>query len=487
MQLTKSQIRTILQNVPEGSSHLDVFKGLSNRGFTFEGIDPAQTDSFFQSQEPEEPKGLVGRHFQRETERAGDIVETAKNIGGTLKEAGKGIVRAEKDAISGKRSPIKAGFDIAASVAGGVTGVAGDIVTGIAKTLLPQETEDKIAKTFEGGVEKVIKKEGVQTLINAYSNLDEDTKQDIKTGATLGATLLEIATFGGARAVTPTIERVVKEAVDSIEQQAGKVLTTVGKAKESLPSIGKGTDLDVALVNITPRANELTPTDFKRLTEQNRIQPKTKTQPAQVILTEEEKRVAGKFSEVIKKDPVETTIGINNKIVDIDNEVGTFLKENDSIFNGGELRNKLTNSLEDISDLTVDEKRLTKVKAELIDRFVDSVKSKNMSGLWIARKEFDQAIETAFKGSPSVQKDIKKGLRNSVQEFIAEGTPSDAYNSFMADMRGLYGLRDTAVLKAGKEKSLSGLTAWAKENPVKAKALGIVAGGTLFTLFNPFD
>ena len=186
-------------------------------------------------------------------------------------------------------------------------------------------------------------------------------------------------------------------------------------------------DQNKLLEYVTPKTKELTPTEYEKLLAQGRITPKTATEPTKYVLSEAEKQTALRFSNVIDKDPTKTILNINNEISSIDDDVGRFLRENNGIFNKGEVRNFVRSSIEDITDITIDEKRLTKAKDLLADNFIKSIKKGDMESLWLARKDFDQQIEKAFSGSPTLQKELKIGLRNAVQDFISENTPDTVY------------------------------------------------------------
>ena len=52
------------------------------------------------------------------------------------------------------------------------------------------------------------------------------------------------------------------------------------------------------------------------------------------------------------KTRLKTILNINNGISSIDDDVGRFLRENNGIFNKGEVRNFVRSSIEDITDIT---------------------------------------------------------------------------------------------------------------------------------------
>lgn len=233
---------------------------------------------------------------------------------------------------------------------------------------------------------------------------------------------------------------------------------------------------------ITPNPKDLTPTEYEDLLNRGKISPKTATSPARYILSDEEKLVAKKYKNIFTSDdPVKNTESIIDEISKKDAEVGTFLKKNNGIFNTGELKNSLSEKLAGIDDLTIDEKRLLKLKKSTIDNFIKGLKKNDMETLWKSRKEFDRTIEKAFSGSPTLQNTIKKEFRNGIQDFIAERTPEGVYKTSMKEMSQLFNLKDIVNTKAVKEKGLNAIQLWIKRNPTKAKTIGTIAGGGAIT------
>lgn len=223
---------------------------------------------------------------------------------------------------------------------------------------------------------------------------------------------------------------------------------------------------------VTPRTKDLTPTEYEDLLRQRRITPKTATTPPQYIHSKGELATAEKYKDLLQSgDPVKNNNNILNEITKQDDEVGKFLDKNNRSFNGGELKNFLTKKMDKIDDLTIDETRLTKAKKALIDTFTRGVEKKNMKNLWITRKAFDRQIESAFRGSPSLQKEVKLALRNGVQDFIAERTPEGVYKGYMKDMSNLFRLQENVSGIATKEKGINMLQAWIRQNPTKSKVL----------------
>lgn len=244
---------------------------------------------------------------------------------------------------------------------------------------------------------------------------------------------------------------------------------------------GKVTKTPSYLQAITPETKDLTPTEYEDLLNRGKITPKTTTQPSKYILSNREKMVAEKYKNILTNDPVKNTQNLINEIVKKDKDVGNFLKKNNGIYNTGELRNNLTQKLEGIDDLTVDEARLNKLKQSTIDNFLKSLKKNDMETLWKARKEFDKSIEKAFSGSPNLQNTIKREFRNAIQDFIAERTPDNVYKTTMQEMSELFNLKDITNQKAIKEKGMNAVQLWIKRHPTRTKIIGGIAGTGVLT------
>lgn len=227
---------------------------------------------------------------------------------------------------------------------------------------------------------------------------------------------------------------------------------------------------------IKPDASQISGKQYENLLKQGRITPKTATKRAEYVLSNTERETAQKYSNLIKKDPVKTTTNIMDEISRQDADVGQYLRNNNGIFNKGELRNYLKNSIKDISDISVDDKTLTKNKAKFVENFVKSLDKNDLENLWQTRKNFDREIEKAF-GSSSLSNKLKVELRNAVQDFISDKTDNVTYKTAMKEMSGLFKIRDLALTKATKERARSAIGLWIKNNPVAAKVIGAVSGG----------
>lgn len=227
---------------------------------------------------------------------------------------------------------------------------------------------------------------------------------------------------------------------------------------------------------VTPSGSDLSSAEFKLLSSRGQIRPGTLTKPSQYILSPQEREIATKYMDVINKNPVRTARNIELKIRSLSDEVGTFLRQNNGIFNKGELRNSLKDALEDVDDLTIDESRIAKAKYDIVNRFVESIEKNDMESLWKARIAFDKQYDKIFRGSPTLKKEIQRKLRNATQDFIANKTPEGKYRASMKDMSSLYRLQDIVNTKSVKSRG-DNIAEWIKENPRAAVILGIIGAG----------
>lgn len=302
--------------------------------------------------------------------------------------------------------------------------------------------------------------------------------QGAKTGTVAGATLGASTGVSQGLQEDLTTEEIINKGLSGATTGAiaGGLLGGVTGGITGARKVANTTPNQKFLDDITPDTKDLTPTEYEDLLLRGKITPKSRTTPAQYILSDAEKAVAEKYKNIFTQDPVKNTTNIAKEIAKKDKEVGTFLEKNNGIFNTGELKNNLAKKLEDIDDLTIDETRLLKLKESTIDNFIKSLKKNDMTTLWKARKDFDRNIEKAFTGSPTLQNTIKKEFRNAVQDFISERTPEGVYRNSMREMSELFNLKDIVITKAIKEKGLNPVQVWIKRNPTKAKVIGWTAG-----------
>lgn len=265
--------------------------------------------------------------------------------------------------------------------------------------------------------------------------------------------------------------------------------TAIGAATGFVPGVAQftrklTTDRNAAnsLKNVLPKVSDLTPTQYDELLRQGRIKPRTATKPAEYVLSDQQIGAATRHADIIAPDPAVTTQNISQRIGQLDNEVGEFLTQNNGIFNKNQLRKAITDGMKDVSDISVPQARIDKTRGQMIDNFLDSLEQNDMHSLWQARKSFDRQIENAFSGSPSLQKEMRRAFRDSIQDYIATRTPNNTYKTYMKDMSGLFDLQDLVAQQATKQRSLSGIGQVMRDRPMLRRGLqygGVGLGGAI--------
>lgn len=240
-----------------------------------------------------------------------------------------------------------------------------------------------------------------------------------------------------------------------------------------------------ALDNIVPKASELTPTEYSDSLKNGRVLPKTATQPAQIIATDEEKRLAQTYPELLQsKDPVVNINHVLDNAATVQNRVGSIIAENNHPIDTSKLQDTLLNNIVNIDDVNANEKMVDKKKLQMIDNFVNSLakpgETPDLQSVFDNRNSATNAAK-AFSGSPTLQKELAQGLRRGIQEFIGNELPESTYQDTMKQWSDMFKLSDNLDTIASKEKGKNALQVWIKNNPTIAKTIGWGLGitGTL--------
>lgn len=459
MNNTQSQFKN-LPPPPKGQQGvtLDQFKHLppppkDQTGMTLDQIQgqQSQPNKFIQTAKSLSP--ILGEIASKGAQIAGQEIQ---GVGNTFKQGANEVTSAinnvPQNAQVAGGSPgayALSGLGAAGHVAGAIAGTAGGLVGDAISPYIPDAIKNKIGD--------------VAGHINSAVDKIPGMTPEIHKG--ISDVINTLTLEGGAKAEVP-VKAGIKTGIEKIgnmidKSEANKIATQAEKSNQN------------AFKSITPVTTELTPTEYQDLLLKNKITPKTATQPAQYILSDAEKQNAIKNKDLLQsKDPVKNSINVMNKISTTDKEVGDFLRKNNGIYNNGELKNYISNKLKDVTDVTVDEGRVSKLKENLVNGFIKALPKNDMENLWQARKNFDKSIEKVFNGSPSLQNTVKKEFRNAVQDFIAERTPEGVYKGKMKDMRNLFDLHETIATKAAKGKTLNGIQQWMKDHPTQVKIIG---------------
>jgi len=161
------------------------------------------------------------------SDTGGDIAETGKNIVDTIKNTGSNIKSEYEKSLSGERNPVLAGFDIAGSIAGGVSDVAGDIGVGALKVASTPELEKKTKEFVVDVANNINDTDTARFLINKWNSLPENTKQNYKTSGNFAKFFGDLIGIKGAGVLKNTgsdfIKNTARKAVDTSGNIVGKI------------------------------------------------------------------------------------------------------------------------------------------------------------------------------------------------------------------------------------------------------------------------
>jgi hypothetical protein len=479
--LTIEQTRKILDGRPQGVSPEEILSGLQSRGYTIQGLneEPKETKTGL-----EKVAGFVGG------EKIGQGLGQALNQSFAQKqieETQKGQMDLQKQFVERIRQKKELGEDTSRLEAAlGDLGVQMRATgEGAEAQLNPYELTKKqvIGDALQLGTTVLGAGQlpGAAKGIVSSPTIARGIAQGAKTGAITGG--IYGATSGAAEALKKdasagdvAYEAGVGGLIGGVSGAAIGGLTGGISGAINKPKVPKQ---DKVFEYISPRPEELSPTEYMELVNKGKITPKTSTKAAQYVLSDQEKAIALKYKPLLNRDPVKSTVNIVNEIANKDAEVEKFLTKNNTMFNREKLRSTILNGLGEVEDVTIPTERLNDAKQKLVDSFIESIKTNDTKSLWKARKSFDAKIERAFSGSPTTQNQMKRGFRNIVQDYIADITPDDVYSTKMKDMRELFSLRDIMNAKARSEKGKSAIAMWARQNPLKAKVVGGIGATAL--------
>lgn len=246
----------------------------------------------------------------------------------------------------------------------------------------------------------------------------------------------------------------------------GKGILAVGKGlKNKWATIRQNKQLAKSLKALTFDPNDLSKREYEDMVKWGKVTPKGKGKPAQIILDDDQMKWVEKYSDLLQsKDPIKNGTNVANRITEMDSSIGTYLKDTKQIYARERLRKLLMDKIEPITDILVpSEKTLTKVKTQLVNSIVDDVADNSLYGLWGSRKHFDRTIGVklkAFSGIPTLKKEIARGVRDGVQEFIVTEIGDDVYKTTMKDMSELINVEEILLTKAGVEKGKNAVSVW---------------------------
>lgn len=192
---------------------------------------------------------------------------------------------------------------------------------------------------------------------------------------------------------------------------------------------------------------------------------------------------------------------LNAAVKDIsENVVKQHLDAHPALYNENLLKSKFNGLLDQMPKSFKTDPQLTKTYQGVIDTALDVAKgqpTKDMSGLWDSRKQFDTLVKREFGDKAltpqamGVRDQAIRDVRGAMNDFISEHTDNSTFKNSMEKLNHIYSARDNIAEKAlqGKEITRSKFAQFLKNHPTAVKVAKIAApaviGGEVIKHFLP--
>lgn len=355
------------------------------------------------------------------------------------------------------------------------TNLYSDIVTGAEKGAVESlggiaSIGNSFANQTAGRVINAVQGKGFTPTITDPSILTQEATPELKAQNT-GELAGKVGEFA-VEALLPTGKKITKP-LEFIK----KGLASLGE-KKALQSGIK--DIDAVTELVTEKAkkqNVITAAMEGRATQSGKIKS------FDILPSAKDTEMAKDVLSVSKagRNVAETLYDINKAIPQIsENEVRPFLRANPRAFNVQTINSRL-NAIE-MPDLFKTDDTLGKTYNLVRQRMVQVIEKnpKTMEGLWDSRREFDKIVKEQFgdaafdsEKNTAVKRAIQD-MRREVNNFIGDEIGDNTFKNQMRRLSNLYEAQYNLGEKFYDLRNTNALKRWIKENPGKAKAIGIV-------------
>lgn len=272
--LSKTQVKTILDQAPAGADKSAILDGLVQRGYTLEGVSTQKAMERIQAKEASKQEKVAsifssgGTNLQDtidqysvnapqsvETRRS-DIIPDIKETGARIKDTfnqrtdriGTRIARADEDGQRTFRENASIGASWGTSTALTFLDVLGEAAIGAVKVALTPQQEEKISNAFTSTVQTVDEntrgsagRKAVSEIVGAWNEFEKknpDLAYDLVTATDFAQVMAEIvgAKFG-VRATEETFDtagRVIKETSPIIKQKMDDSVKVAGRVVDNV-------------------------------------------------------------------------------------------------------------------------------------------------------------------------------------------------------------------------------------------------------------
>lgn len=482
-QLSKDQVRNILNSRPANMDAETVISNLVSKGYVLEGLNDG-TKTTQESQTEAKKPGLLSRGANFLGNVAKDIARPFATAGVTGLAAIEGAGRAAVGDIKGADRVLTEGYNVPLlgqiKPVGASIGQAGGVKRELGRMV---GTGAELASNLMGaGAAKGLIQSGGKTALKSLAL--QGAKEGALVGATggFGSSIQDENVSAGNVVLKSAGGALLGGVLGAAAAPLAKVSTQAGRTALKSEKLVSQSEKLAEYVMPVMNQSEKTQAIIK-----NRGIAPTLFSEADIAPGVYEKRMAEAVKGIIdpKKDMYSNVDALNGAV---SREADLLAKEVGSkniIFNQAQLSKKL-DSIEPpimVQSDPVLEKNYILAKQKFMT-FVGQ-EPKNVSGLLSARKKFDAWVIQNF---PNIYDDISKrplqqalkDMRNAANDFIAEKLPDGSlYRNSLKKQSLLLDARDNLAEKAVKQGSGNKVSQWAKKHPFITTAIGAGAGSEI--------
>jgi len=183
---------------------------------------------------------------------ANSFAETRQDVGQFFGSLGETVGRAYEGAKSVVQDKDFTGpqkvMGVMGQVAGGVSGVVGDLVMGAGKIGLSQEAEDSFKAKLTSIGQGVAKSDVAKSVVDWYGNLSKEDKLFVDSVGGVAAFIADVYAPGTAKTITQKGAKTISEGVDAVMDatRPARIASQEQKVNEAVGRILQGTPDDVA-------------------------------------------------------------------------------------------------------------------------------------------------------------------------------------------------------------------------------------------------
>lgn len=454
MEITKQQVKSIIEKAPLGTNPRDIVEGLIKKGYNLEGLDPLTTSVF--REQAKQVEVIKGNQFQEKPkplwEKALDIASsviggkklaqgaglalTAPSVQNSINEAQKNLINTQTQLLQRLKTERQEGGDVSKTIdllklnqleLEKIADVSSDFAESLPTSKEVVGSATRLAGTLAGGA--IASKAGGVFGVGEATTSVGGAVRGFGAGATAGAIEGGVQGVGiAAEQDKSTKDLIIGGALGATGGAvAGGVL---GGALGAISGAIRGRSIrrqDFSKILATPKE---TPTSRAQAIQEGRLEDPTLFKKAELAFSSRDKQLAESIDDVVSPDATlgQNVDAIRKKVGEINIGVTDYIKANKVPLNMNQLRSKLMTGKSDLRLIFASDSSAEKTYNAVVDAFMNQVKSGDTLGVFKARQELDKipAIKKLLDSDvvgENARREIVKAVRSSANDYVSTLLP----------------------------------------------------------------